>query len=69
MITLKCTDRKNTDGSDILQSFEDSHAQRILDVKHPARGWVLCDDNYILIQGVITRKPTFKPETAPVITK
>jgi len=41
----------------ITESFELDHAQRILDLqtKTPPRVWKLQDDNYTLVNGVITQ--------------
>lgn len=53
MPKLLCTDRKDENGQDIIKEFEIEYAQRILDVKHPMKGWKLQDSDYKMEKGKI----------------
>lgn len=53
---------KAIDQVDLMKLFDLDHAQAILDIKHPQKSWILADDNYEMVAGKITEKPTLKPE-------
>ncbi len=52
-VKLLCTDSRNADGTEKIVPFDFDHAQRILDVKHPQKGWVLKDSLYKMEKGKI----------------
>lgn len=53
MAKLLCTDSRNPDGGEIIKEFDNEQAQRMLDVKHPQKGWVLKDEAYKMEKGKI----------------
>lgn len=60
LVTLQATDSKNPDGSWYTQKFDIEHAQRIMDVRHPNKGWKLADPSFEMKAGQITAISTAK---------